>query len=256
MRFWLDMGVDGFRADAVYWLSKDHRFRNDPPRRGSLKISPQKYERLSHIYSQKGPHLYAYLREMTDVLAEYRDRFMVIEAYPEAGKKAEEYLKFYRYVDFKRLAPFNFEGIYFSWNASEFKPFIDKFQAALKPRYLPIYTLGNHDKSRIASRIGVQAAPAAAVMLLSLPGMPFIYYGDELGMTDTPVPLKLRKDPLSLHGEDRDKARSPMQWDSSATAGFSKAKPWLPPSPDYKTKNVFIESRTPSPMLSLYKNSD
>jgi len=251
MRFWLDLGVDGFRADAVFWLSKDHRFRNDPAR--ILNTPGRRYDELDHTYSRKGPHLYGYLREMTAVLNEYKDRFMIAEAYPKGDRNGYEYLKFYRYVDHKHLAPFNFEGIYFPWKAQLFKSFIDGFQKGLKSNYLPVYTFGNHDQPRLSSRLGEDVAPTAALCLLTLPGMPFIYYGEELGMKNVQIPMNLRNDPLSMQGDGRDRVRTPMLWDGSANAGFSSNTPWLPVGDGYKELNAKNELARPDSLLNLYR---
>ena len=253
MRFWLDMGIDGFRADAVYWLSKDHRFRNDPINPHRIVGNQHEYDTLTHTYSRKGPHLYEYLHEVAEVLKEFDDAFMVIEAYPEGGKEAEEYLKFYELVDRHHVAPFNFEGIYFNWDAKLFQNFIDKFQSALKPSYLPVYTLGNHDNSRIVSRIGPNAARTAAMMLMTLPGMPFIYYGDEIGLADVPIPSDKQKDPMRFEGYDRDRARTPMQWDDSMNAGFTEGDPWLPLSDDFRNTNVKSELDQKLSILNLHR---
>ncbi|HEX5448075.1 MAG TPA: alpha-amylase family glycosyl hydrolase [Candidatus Saccharimonadales bacterium] len=253
MRFWLDLGVDGFRADAVYWLAKDHRYRNDPLKSDAPRPGEPEYDELVHTYSRNGHQLYEYLRQMAGVLDDYKDKFMIVEAYPEGGKQAEEYLKFYKYVDPEHLSPFIFEGIYLPWEATAFGSFINQFQAGVKKNYLPVYVMGNHDQSRLASRIGTPAARAAGVLQLTLPGMPFIYYGEELSMKDSYIPARLRNDPLSLHGDDRDKSRTPMQWNGSEHAGFSRAKPWLPPANDYKNRNVSVQRRDRDSSLSLYR---
>lgn len=249
MHFWLSLGIDGFRADAVYWLSKDHRFRDDPhPHRHS-----------THSYSRKGPHLYQYLRELTEVLDTYPETFMVVEAsVMEAGEgdnhDIPEYLNLYKYVDPARSAPFNFEILHLPWEASSLKKYIDEFESKLKDSYLAVYTLGNHDNSRLGSRIGLSASRAAAMVLLGLPGMPFIYYGEEIGMLDVVIPKDLQKDPFTGKGENRDKVRSPMQWSDAKHAGFSSAKPWLPVSPNYKNINVKDESADSRSLLSLYRS--
>jgi alpha-glucosidase len=139
------------------------------------------------------------------------------------------------------------------WKAPLFRAFVNSFQSAMRPGYTPIYTVGNHDESRIASRIGPAAARTAALMLLTLPGMAFVYYGEELGMTDVSIPDDQLRDPfLGQHG--RDPERTPMQWDTSPNAGFSIAKPWLPVAADYAQKNVATEAQDPTSSLNLYKH--
>lgn len=252
MRFWLDLGVDGFRVDAVDWLSKDPDFKDDPPNT-DVPAGASEHKKLRHLYSRDGPHLFDRLNEMTTVLKEYEDRFMITEAHPEVKNKIQGYLQYYETVDSHLSAPFNFEGIYLPWNVHSFRTFIDAFQADMQPSYMPIYTLGNHDESRVASRIGKPAARMAAMMLLTLPGLPFIYYGDELGMVDGTLSEKQIRDPFVTPGMGRDPQRTPMQWDSSEHAGFTKGTPWLPVAPDYAKVNVQKESQDSTSSLHLYK---
>ncbi len=231
MRFWLNKGVDGFRADAVYWLAKDPELNDDAknPHFDAARHNP--YESLVHTNSRNGPKLFVYLKELAAVVAEYPDRFLVTEVTPEHASNTEEYLSFYTKIDPKVLAPFNFDGLELMWEASKFKRFIDGYQEVMKRGYLPVYVLGNHDKPRLASRIGPTEARAAALMLLTLPGMPFIYYGDEIGMENTKLLYHQHQDqvenvPHSNLG--RDPERSPMQWTDAKYGGFSGIKPWLP----------------------------
>jgi alpha-glucosidase len=254
MRFWLDLGVDGFRVDAVDWLSKDRQLRDDPTDTSAInKVAGYDHESLRHTYSRDGPHLFSRLNEMAGVLDEYEDRFMITEAHPETEDKVSGYVNYYQGVNPHLSAPFNFEGIYLPWDASAFRNFVDSFQTAMKPRYTPIYTVGNHDEPRIASRIGPAAARTAALMLLSLPGMAFIYYGEELGMADVKIPKNRIQDPFARPGQGRDPQRTPMQWDNSPQAGFTTGTPWLPVSPDYKEMNVQRESQDTTSSLTLYK---
>jgi alpha-glucosidase len=254
MRFWLDLGVDGFRVDAVDWLSKDSKFRDDPVNEHAInKVAGVDPGSLRHSFSRDGPHLFDRLNEMTEVLNEYDDRFMITEAHPETDDKIQGYLKYYQGVNPHLSAPFNLEGIYLPWKAESFRNFVNSFQAAMKPGYTPIYTVGNHDESRIASRIGSAAARTAALMLFTLPGMAFIYYGEELGMHDTPIAKDQLRDPFSHDGLGRDPERTPMQWDPTPNAGFSSGQPWLPVAPDYKRINVATEAADTTSSLNLYK---
>lgn len=253
MRFWLDLGVDGFRVDAVDWLSKDVQLRDDPVANHHDTASPE-YGKLEHTHSREGARLFDRLNEMADVLKEYDDRFMITEAHPETQNKIQGYLRYYNSIDPHLSAPFNFEGIHLPWKAQQFRNFVDKFQGAMKQSYTPIYTVGNHDESRIASRVGRPAARTAAMMLLTLPGLPFIYYGDELGMTDVAVTDKQIRDPFSEPGKGRDPQRTPMQWNDSDNAGFTSGIPWLPVAPDYSDVNVATQSHDGSSFLRLYKS--
>jgi len=121
----------------------------------------------------------------------------------------------------------------------------------------PNWVLGNHDQPRIASRVGLAQARVAAMLLLTLRGTPTLYYGDELGMRDGVIPPDQVQDPQEKNlpglGLNRDPARTPMQWDSTAGAGFSSARPWLPLAADSARVNVELERGDPDSMLSLYR---
>ena len=259
IRFWLDMGVGGIRVDAVDWMAKDVKFRDNPR---NPKYSPgvdDPYHEFNRIHSQDGPQLFSYMREMAEVVKAYPYGFMVTETYPDRRNVVSEYLRVYDNYLAEVAAPFNFEGILLPWRATAFKAFVDKFQAELadKRHYVPIYVMGNHDNSRIATRVGPAAARTAAMLLLTLPGVTFVYYGDELGMMDRPIPHELVQDPFEKRvpgmGLGRDPERTPMQWDRSAQAGFSKAAPWLPVHENYKTINVAAERLEPRSSLRLYQ---
>jgi alpha-glucosidase len=116
--------------------------------------------------------------------------------------------------------------------------------------------LGNHDKSRIATRVGAAQARVAAMLLLTLRGTPTMYYGDEIGMQDVPIPADQVRDPFEKNvpglGLGRDPERTPMQWSEDEHAGFTKAKPWLPIADDYQTVNVARERNHPGSILTLY----
>jgi alpha-glucosidase len=253
VKFWLSLGADGFRADAVYWLSKDHLLRDDPLNAHNSPYDNSDYHGLTHRFSEQGPQLYNYLKDITDSFGSYGDRFLVAETSPESEDKVGEYLKFYSYVDQRRCAPFIFESIYFGNDVMRFKSFADKFQAALKPDYLPIYTLGNHDRPRLASRVGQESLRNMAMMLLCLPGMPFIYYGEEIGMSDAVVPSGQQKD-LMAGNQARDGSRSPMQWDNQLNAGFSQGVPWMTVADSYDQVNVAGELADAGSLLNLYRS--
>lgn len=131
------------------------------------------------------------------------------------------------------------------------------YEAALPTHGWPNWVLGNHDKSRVASRFGLPQARVAAMLLLTLRGTPTLYYGDEIGMTDVPIPPNLVQDPWEHNvpgiGLGRDPVRTPMQWDASPHAGFTTGVPWLPVDQGAQNMNVAIERHDPHSMLSLYR---
>ncbi|HSX01989.1 MAG TPA: alpha-amylase family glycosyl hydrolase [Candidatus Saccharimonadia bacterium] len=257
MRFWLDLGVTGIRVDAVDWMAKDRAFRDNPVNRRYRPGADDPYHAFDRIYSQNAPQLTSYLREMAAVVKEYPGGFMVTETYPDRRNIVAEYLKLYDQYLTEVSAPFNFEGIMLPWSAPDFKAFVDQFQAGLQPGHLPIYVLGNHDNSRVASRIGRQAARTAAMMLLTLPGVAFVYYGDELGMEDVAIPPDRIQDPFERRvpglGLGRDPNRTPMQWSAAPQAGFTGREPWLPVAPNYAQLNAAAEAADPASVLWEYR---
>jgi alpha-glucosidase len=134
---------------------------------------------------------------------------------------------------------------------------IQEYEAALPVEGWPNWVLGNHDNHRIASRVGNAQARIAAILLLTLRGTPTLYYGDEIGMHDVDIPQSRVQDPFEKNvpgkGLGRDPERTPMQWDSTQSAGFSNAEPWLPTAEDANVINVDVQRDDPDSMLSLYR---
>lgn len=254
LKFWLTRGVDGFRTDAVYHIVKDEEFRDDPPNPNYIAGRQDPYESLLHIYSQGRPELKETTNTLCNVLGVHsNDVYMVSEAYIGVPQMAE----FYKACDNGLHAPLNFNLMTTPWDGESFKRFIDDFEASLRPSDWPNYVFGNHDRSRLATRIGQERSRLAAMLMFTLRGMPFIYYGEELGMEDVAIPENNCLDPWGRNvpgfNVGRDPERTPMQWDGSPHAGFTDGNPWLPVAPDYKERNAEAASRDPRSMLSFYK---
>jgi alpha-glucosidase len=152
--------------------------------------------------------------------------------------------------------PFNFQFVTLpTWEASTIRQIVDAYEAALPRGAWPNWVLGNHDRPRIATRVGREQARTAQMLLLTLRGTPTCYYGDEVGMQAVSIPRELIHDPPGKeHPEySRDPQRTPMQWDSSPNAGFCPpgVKPWLPVAGDYQTYNVAVEQDDPCSFLTL-----
>jgi alpha-glucosidase len=255
LRFWLDLGVDGFRADAVWHMSKDAQLRDDPLQPKHKKGDPA-YWAYKHKYCKYGPKLFDYLKELTDVVESYPDRFMVFEHYPDGvhGDSTAQYRAFYG-VQPQVSAPFNFEGMFVPWSAAGYEDYIRRFQSTVREGDTPVFCFSNHDQPRIATRFGREQARLVAMLLLTLPGMPTIYYGDEIGMEDGVVLPEQIQDPSARDNElgGRDPERTPMQWDATRHAGFSDVEPWLPVAEGYASYNVAHEIAEDDSYLSLYK---
>jgi alpha-glucosidase len=155
--------------------------------------------------------------------------------------------------------PFNFSLLGVEWKAEAIRELVDAHEGALPPGAWPNYVLGNHDESRLASRIGKEQARLAAMLLLTLRGTPTMYYGDEIGMTDVDIPRENQKDPAGLRqpGQGRDISRTPMQWNNSPHAGFSPPSTrecWLPVADNYPEVNLEKQLEDPTSLVNLYRN--
>ena len=261
MRFWLDIGADGFRVDAVNFMAKDPAMRDDPVNSNYNPANNKAYDKLIHANSRNWPAVYDRLADMAEVLKEpaYRQqpRFMVTEAYVPGDDHVEGYMAYYRKMDPLVAAPFCFEGLVLPWQAGPWRTFLQSFHSTLANHSqldIASYAFGNHDRPRLASRLGDDAARAAAVMLLTLPGMAFIYNGDELGMQNGQIPPEFVQDPGAVGGMGRDPERTPMQWSPAKNAGFSTAgQTWLPIAEGYEARNVEVQLNDPASFLNLYK---
>jgi alpha-glucosidase len=134
---------------------------------------------------------------------------------------------------------------------------IGAYEAALPTGAWPSWVLGNHDCSRVGSRLGIRQARVAAMLLLTLRGTPTIYQGEEIGMTDVQIAPERVQDPLEKNmpglGLGRDPARTPLPWDPDPGAGFTAGEPWLPLNDDYRQLNVAAQAADRCSMLSLYR---
>jgi len=252
MRFWLDRGVDGFRIDVIWHLIKDDQFRGNPPN-PEYRPGEWPYRQLLATYTTDRPEVHDIIAGMRNVMNEYEDRLMIGEIY----LPVERLVTYYGTERSGVHLPFNFQLIEIPWHGAAIAAAVDSYEAALPPHGWPNWVLGNHDKSRIASRVGPAQARIAAMLLMTLRGTPTMYYGDEIGMHDVPIPMELVQDPWELNvpgfGVGRDPERTPMQWDDSLHAGFTTGEPWLPVASDYLDINVGREQTDPVSMLTLYR---
>jgi alpha-glucosidase len=195
---------------------------------------------------------------MRQVLDEYDERMMVGEIYlPNA-----DLMRYYGTPDLLEChLPFNFQLIPAKWDAAVIRRMVDAYELALPEGAWPNWVLGNHDRHRVATRVGPARARVANMLLLTLRGTPTCYYGDELGMENVPIPLELVQDPPAVnqpeiaHIVGRDPERTPMQWDDSRNAGFSSPdakRPWLPLAKNYKQVNVEVQLQDKKSFLSFF----
>lgn len=252
MRFWLDKGVDGFRVDVMWHMIKDDQLRDNPVN-PDYQSHMATYEQLLPVYSTDQPEVHELVLNMRRVLDEYDERLMIGEIYLPIHQ-----LVAYYGIDGKGAhLPFNFQLLLLPWEAPKIAAAIDQYEGVLPDGGWPNWVLGNHDQHRITSRVGREQARVAALLLLTLRGTPTIYYGDEIGMRDVPIPFDEVQDPQGLNMPDknlsRDPARTPMQWDNSPNAGFSTHKPWLRLAGSALRENVQSQKDDPLSMLSLHQ---
>ncbi len=252
MRFWLERGVDGFRVDVLWHMVKRADLADNPPNPDWHAGDPEK-ERVLQLNSTDQPEVHEIAAEMRALADEYR-ALLIGEIYLPTPKLMTYYGSPARP---EVQLPFNFQLIGAEWTAPALGRLIAEYEATLPPGAWPNWVLGNHDRPRIATRVGEAQARVAAMLLLTLRGTPTIYYGDELGMTDVAIPPDQVRDPQELRapgqGFGRDPVRTPMPWDASANAGFTTGEPWLPLGPDWRTRNIAAESTDPDSMLSIYR---
>ncbi|MGW8323474.1 MAG: alpha-amylase family glycosyl hydrolase, partial [Thermodesulfobacteriota bacterium] len=264
MRFWLDRGVDGFRLDVVHFYGKDMQFRDNPRGMTGLTKGLIAYDRFKHIYDRDRPEVHEIFEEMRKVTDAYPDRMMVGETPYEYD--ADVALSYLGDGDDELHLAFYFKFLLTRWNARTYRKRIKTHYGAVPSKGWPCWVQNNHDMPRSIGRLALPhesaktkklRARAAALILLTLRGTPFLYYGEEIGMRNGNIPRKAIKDPLGLRYwpvyKGRDMSRTPMQWDRGPYSGFSNVEPWLPINPDHFEVNVEAQESDPVSMLSYYK---
>lgn len=236
LKFWLDRGVDGFRADVVHCIGKDPELRDMPEELVGLPAMLQDF----------GPGTHEQLRGLRALVDSYPgDRLLVGETFVLDTAQMASYLG---HGDQLHLA-FNFSALHCQWAADRWRREIESTYALLDPiGAWPTWVLSNHDVARHRSRYGSEArARAAAVLLLSLRGTPFLYMGEELGLEDALVPADRVVDPGG-----RDGCRAPLPWTSDGDHGWP-GEPWLPFGPEPSSRSVQSESGDGRSMLEHYR---
>lgn len=254
LRFWLDRGVDGFRIDAANHIGKNMELPDEEPDTSYQEGVDNPYDQLRRHNSCDYPEtLHHYLDELTDVLKEpaYRERDarFIYEAYME-----ENDLDYLNRLCPEKATTFNFGALdRISWSGLPRKLQLDSYYSRLPKKSIANHVNGNHDKDRLASRIGDDAARAAAVFTLCLSGMRFIYNGEELNLRNGYVSTARRQDPNGL----RDPERTPIPWhDTRKNAGFSTAPAhelYLPINKNDIIRAVNVQLRQSTSPLRLYQ---
>lgn len=250
MRVWYERGVDGFRVDAAEHLTPDHLLR-DNPSNPDWVASEGPARALFRTFSSHQPDGFPIVRAMRRLAEEHGGRLLVGEAY---GTLDEVMLYYGEALDGFQL-PFNFELISAPWEPAHIAGFVDRYERMIPEGGWPNWVLGNHDRERIATRVGAAQARVAQMLLLTLRGTPTMWQGDELGMVNEPVPDHMLQDPWAINnpgtGLGRDPVRIPMPWQAGAPGlGFTTGAPFLPLS---SAAPADAQAADSSSMLSLVR---
>jgi len=282
IRWWADRGIDGFRMDVINMISKHPELPNDNRDLDPLAVR-------GTVFFENGPRLDDYLQELRRNTVSGRDLFFIGEC---PGAHLEDVLNLSGYSRGELDAVFQMELMELDhgeggkwdirpWKPEEFASVIERWQKKLEETAWRANFFSNHDQPRALSRFGDdrqyrrESATMLATVLLSLTGTPFIYYGEEIGMTnaayenineyrdvDTLNFYRLELENGAAPEEimrkvrymSRDNARSPMQWNGEAGAGFSNGRPWIPLAPRYRDINVEEESAAEDSIFSYYRS--
>ena len=277
--FWIARGVGGFRIDAIVYIKKPKEFVDGTPDSdGTCSV---------HNMTAATPGILDFLREFKREVFDGHDIFTVAEA--NSVKPADLPKWVGKNGVFDMLFEFSHVNLMFPhgevWHRSELfklselKAALTASQQATRDSWYPVY-FENHDKPRSsevffqAGTDKILAAKALATILFTLRGTPFVYQGEELGYTNAKFNSIDDFDDISSHGQydlaradglsdkqamrfvqkfSRDNARTPMQWNSSANAGFTSGKPWLPVHEDFTTCNAVVEERDEDSVLNFYR---
>jgi glycosidase len=261
LRYWLDLGVDGFRLDVINFMTTNGITQNNPTKNG----------KQDHLYDINQKGVKTAMSQIKSVVNEYDNRFIV----GEIGSDKIEILKQYQSPDLLDVV-FNFNfGSIPNFSA---KRIFDELQSMEKNMSsYPTLFFGSHDMPRMMDRLAngnQDRAKALAALILTAKGVPFIYYGEEIGMhnitantidemvdiqgkTHYKLALAQGKNTaealVEANEHNRDKSRSPMQWNSSDFAGFSTSKTWIKTNSDYKNLNVAVLENNKNSILNTYK---
>ena len=282
MRWWLDRGVDGFRMDVINMISKDpalpdgHALPGEPAGQGA-----------EHFIG--GPRLHEFLQEMhREVFAPYGDRLLTVGEMP--GVTVEEARLFTDPRRGELDMVFQFEHVGLDQGASkwdlrpldlrELKASLGRWQAGLADAGWNSLYWDNHDQPRVVSRFGddgehrVASAKTLGTVLHLHHGTPYVYQGEEIGMTNSPfaaigdfrdiesvnhyaaaIAAGVAPDEVlaALRAKGRDNARTPMQWDASPHAGFTTGEPWLPVNPNHVSINAAAARADPDSVFHHYR---
>ena len=268
VRFWLGKGVDGFRLDIFNFIYKDVDFRNNP---FSFTLLPTDENSSGYFqemkYTVNQPENFEFAREFRRVCDEFGEKLSIGEV--NGGTKIIR--KFLGDKTNNGLTMvFDFGMVGFRFTADYFYKLIGHMERQYPHPFMPVYVFSNHDKHRSIHSLGddLRKAKLLAMFQLTVRGVPCMYYGEEIGMTDSRFPFATALDPIPHKFKflprfifdslglmiNRDEVRTPMQWENTKNAGFSSAdKTWLPVQKNYSEINVAIENKDDNSLLNTIR---
>jgi alpha-glucosidase len=269
VRFWLGTGVDGFRLDIFNVIYKNEEFQDNP---FAFQLVPTETNPSGFFqeakYTLNQPESFAFATELRAVCDEFGEKLLL----GEISGDRETTRKFLGEETNDGLThAFDFDMLTFKFNADYFRQLIKKIEVHYPDPFMPVYVFSNHDKRRSINRIGEDQQKAKLIHMLQLTvrGVPCMYYGEEIGMTNLkqsfsaaldPIPHKFKFVPPIVFDTigltiNRDEVRTPMQWDGTKNAGFSSAeKTWLPVHKNYSEINVEKEYREKDSLLNVVRD--
>jgi alpha-glucosidase len=254
LRFWLERGVDGFRLDAFRRLFVDLSFPDEPENPEYRPDVHNESFAVLPVHTSEQPELFELASEMRREIDASGDHLLLGEIY----LGVEPLMRYHGTPDEPGLhLAGNFTLLWTPWDAGALADLLVTYESVLPDHAWPNWVLGNHDRSRVASRIGARQARVAAMFLLTTRGTPTIYYGDELGMTDVEIAPEAVQDPWEKNvpgmGFGRDPVRTPMAWTDGVHGGFSTVEPWLPLGPDTSERNVATQRADATSIWKLHQ---
>ena len=268
VRYWLGKGVDGFRLDIFNVIYKDANFRDNPFSIKALQTETDYSGFFQEAkYNINQPESIELARELRSVCDEFGERMLI----GEAALDRDGLRKFLGGESNDGLGlMFDFEMLNFKFKADWFRRLTESIEAVYPDPFMPVYVFSNHDRTRSIHRLGndMRKAKLLAMFQITARGVPCLYYGEEIGMTNLPLPFASALDPLPHKFKfvprllpdamkltvNRDEVRTPMQWDATENAGFTSGREaWLPVNPNHAEVNVEKEQADPASLLNTVR---
>ncbi|QWP78043.1 alpha glucosidase [Lysobacter sp. K5869] len=262
VRFWLERGVDGLRLDAINFCFHDARLRDNPPKPAAQRVgrgfSPDNpYAFQYHHYNNTQPENLAFLGELRALLDRYpgavalgeissEDSLATMDEYTRAGRLHMGY---------------SFELLTEDYNVEHIRGTVQRVEATMREGW-PCWAISNHDVQRVVTRWGRGEAPKhfatlVSALACSLRGSVCVYQGEELGLPEADVPFEALQDPYGKtfwpNFKGRDGCRTPLPWDDSDGAGFSRGQPWLPIPAEHRALNIAAQQDDPASPLNGFR---